>query len=137
MPRHFRKLAAAPMLGFPDRPRREPEQWRSGDAVPTQKLLDARARCCGNGKREIGRAVVQAQDRPDVEITVDGVHIERGYRDVMRVGEPASFPRSLPRVLAREWRELAVGSGPDLRAGPVEADANGRAGCKRQQRGTQ
>ena len=86
----------------------------------------------GTGKRKIGGAVVKTEHRPDSEIAVDRVHLERGQRGCGGC-KRASFPRER---LARHACALPSGSLRD--SSPTrcatrlaETDPHRRAGRER------
>ena len=129
VPRHRGEAFAAPLLGFPDRAGRERHKLCVGDAVMMQEGVDAIGRRARNRKGEIGGAVVEPEHRSDGEIAVDRVHLERGQRDEMRVGKPASFAGALPGVLARFIRKFARHFFPAARDRFAETDPHRRRGC--------
>src|SRR5262249_9868285 len=117
MPREFGKPFAAPMLGLPDGSRRDRYDSAWFVASVSAKLPGGTFdRHVGNGKREIGCALVEAEHGAKSEVSVDGVHIERGHRDPMRIGNPCSFAGALPGMLAGLRRKRAAGRRPHLRA---------------------
>ena len=91
----------------------------------------------GIRKRKVGGTVVEAKERPNAEVPVDRVQVERRHRNVMRVGEPASFARALPGVLAGLFGKLPRRGVPDAGPRPVKSDPHRRAARDREYRGAE
>jgi len=78
------------------------------------------------GKRKVGRARIEAEQRSDAQIMVDHVNIERRQRKTMGIEQPRAFPCSLPGMFAEVVSHLpriAPGLGTRL----LESDPHGRA----------
>ena len=82
-------------------------------------------------------ARLEPKQRPDAEIAVDRMQIERRHRDVMRVSEPAALAGALPGVLARFGGKFSRRGVPYAGPRPVEADPHRRAGREREHGGAE
>src|SRR5262249_7903360 len=101
MLRNFGKVVRSPVLGLPDRSRRHDNEFGAMDDMLAQQRVNAGTGRLWNRKRKVGRTFIQTKDRADIQVTVDGVEIERGNGNVVRVGQPTAFSRALPGMLTR------------------------------------
>src|ERR1044072_3377200 len=82
---------------------------------------------------QVWRLIIETKQRPDPEITIDGVNIQCRNGNAVSVRDPGTFAGAAPAVV-RDVLEIVLGRNCARESnGPIKPDAHSRATDEREQ----
>ncbi len=135
MPGNVCKSFDVPVLGFPDRSGHQDRDRFAAETTRPKQLVDLGYGALGLVDPEIRRVVIEAEHRPEPEISVHRMDIEGGQANPVGIRQPGSLAGPGPSMFAGYKGGVFSLGRLELPAGPVKSDADGRAGGQCEYRG--